>query len=135
MLSQRILPLLVLIWVSASGNAGEREISATHRAASDSFIVEFASVPDSVGINTIHNWIVHVETTAGADVGNAQIAVSGGMPVHDHGLPTVPQVTAYLGDGNYLVEGMKFHMNGLWQVTLTISADGVEEQVTFDLEL
>ena len=135
MLSQRIFPLLVLICISASGNAGEREIPATHRAASDSFVAEFVSVPDSAGINMIHNWIVHVETTAGAVVGNAQIGVSGGMPVHDHGLPTAPRMTAYLGDGNYLVEGMKFHMNGLWQVTLTISVDGVEEQVTFDLEL
>ena len=36
------------------------------------------------------------------------------MPEHGHGFPTVPEVTEYLGDGKYLVEGLKFSMPGWW---------------------
>jgi hypothetical protein len=41
----------------------------------------------------------------GEPVENATIAVDGDMPEHGHGLPTCPQVTKYLGNGDYLVEG------------------------------
>ncbi len=58
-----------------------------------------------------------------------------GMPVHDHGLPTLPLATQNLGDGDYLVEGMKFHMNGWWQVTLSIVSGDDSDSVTFDLQL
>jgi hypothetical protein len=57
------------------------------------------------------------------------------MLVHDHGLPTLPLATQNLGDGDYLVEGMKFHMNGWWQVTLSIVSGDDSDSVTFDLQL
>ena len=39
-----------------------------------------------------------------------------GMPDHDHGLPTQPQVTSRLENGDYLLEGVRFHMPGKWQL-------------------
>jgi hypothetical protein len=99
------------------------------------FLISYEPQIQPVSINRIHNWVVHVETADGAVVDSATISLIGGMPDHDHGLPTLPQSTRYLGDGDYLVEGVKFHMNGRWEVTMTITVDGGSDTVTFDLQL
>jgi hypothetical protein len=57
------------------------------------------------------------------------------MPQHGHGLPTRPQVTRALGDGTYLVEGMKFQMGGWWVVDFTIEVNGQSDSVRFNLAL
>jgi len=99
------------------------------------FVISYESELRPVSINRIHNWVVHVESSDGSPVENAEIGLVGGMSVHDHGLPTMPLATQNLGDGNYLIEGMKFHMNGLWQITLSITVEGEIDSVTFDLQL
>lgn len=99
------------------------------------FVVSYESRLQPIGINQIHVWTVHVETPSGVLVDGAEISVIGGMPVHDHGLPTLPQSTTYLGDGDYLVEGMKFHMNGWWEVTVTVATKTAADTVIFNLVL
>lgn len=99
------------------------------------FVVSYKAALQPLAINKIHNWIVHVESVDGTLIDDATITLVGGMPIHDHGLPTLPLATQNLGDGNYLVEGMKFHMNGWWQVTLSIVAGDESDSVTFDLQL
>ena len=83
----------------------------------------------------MHAWILHIENNIGEPVSNAEVTVDGGMPEHDHGLPTQPQVTQNLGNGNYLLEGLRFHMGGWWQVTITIYSNNTNDSVTFDLQL
>lgn len=87
--------------------------------------VSFTSSLDPVEINRIHEWVLHIETAAGEAVGNATLSISGGMPEHDHGLPTAPRVTQNLGDGDYRVQGLRFHMPGAWLLEITID-DGVQ---------
>ena len=65
----------------------------------------------------------------------ATFEVDGGMPMHDHGLPTAPRVTEELGGGDYLLEGVKFQMPGHWVVNLSIDASGASDSVTFELML
>jgi hypothetical protein len=86
-------------------------------------------------INEMHTWTLHVETADGALVEDASINVAGDMPAHGHGLPTQPQVTEYLGQGDYLVEGMQFSMGGFWVMTFEIEAAGQVDVVNFDLTL
>lgn len=74
-----------------------------------------------VAINALHNWILKIATPAGNPEENATISIDGGMPAHGHGLPTAPRVTKYLGDGKYLIEGVRFNMGGWWQITFDIS--------------
>lgn len=57
------------------------------------------------------------------------------MPEHGHGLPTAPAVTQRLGDGSYLIEGMKFNMRGWWEINLCIKAPPGSDCVTFNLVL
>ncbi len=88
-----------------------------------------------VAINTIHRWVVQVLTADGTPVPAARITVSGGMPTHDHGLPTRPEATGYLGEGRYVIEGMRFHMAGEWEVVLDIETDALRDEVVISLEL
>ena len=97
-----------------------------------------ASVQSDVSpieLNRIHQWQLTLTNAEGQPVENARIAVSGGMPAHNHGLPTAPRVTQELSPGVYLVEGMKFQMGGSWIVNFKISAQQLTDTVTFELSL
>lgn len=71
-------------------------------------------------INQFHNWLIGIRDQDGKPVYPAAFSVTGGMPSHGHGLPTQPKVTQYLGDGKYLLEGLKFNMAGEWQLKFHI---------------
>ncbi|MDH4989010.1 FixH family protein [Aminobacter anthyllidis] len=83
----------------------------------------------------LHAWVVTVKTRQGAPVEGAEIEIGGGMPEHAHGLPTSPEATAYLGDGRYRIEGMKFSMTGWWQLKFGITAPAGADEATFNLVL
>lgn len=121
----------------AATNQSEAPAAAPNSRQTDNglYRVSFTSALDPIAINQLHNWTVHVETADGRPVEDAQITVDGGMPAHGHGLPTQPQVTQNLGNGDYLVEGMRFQMPGAWIVRFDIAADGQSDGVTFDLAL
>ena len=99
------------------------------------FTVSAVSNLDPVVINETHAWTLHIETADGSAVTNAEIAVDGGMPAHNHGFPTAPRVTENLGEGDYLLEGVRFNMGGGWVMTLAISSGDLNDTVTFELEL
>jgi hypothetical protein len=88
-----------------------------------------------VAVGPIHNWTVEVTTPDGTPLDHAKISIEGGMPQHGHGLPTAPKVTQELGDGRYLIEGMKFNMPGWWTLTLYIEGSAGSDQATFNLNL
>jgi hypothetical protein len=71
----------------------------------------------------------------GAPVDGAILTVDGGMPEHNHGLPTRPRVTANAGDGVYVIEGVRFNMGGWWEFHLQIDGPAGVDVVTFHLDL
>jgi len=90
---------------------------------------------EPIVIGKMHAWEVSVKQASGQPLTGARILVDGGMPQHHHGLPTQPRMTRELGDGRYLVEGVKFSMSGWWEFKLKIEgAQGVDD-VTFNLVL
>ncbi|HSK88663.1 MAG TPA: FixH family protein [Anaerolineales bacterium] len=97
--------------------------------------VSYTASTGTVPVNQMHQWTLHVETADGQIVEGAAITVDGDMPQHGHGLPTRPQVTQYLGSGDYLVEGMKFQMGGWWLMDFTITANGQTDAVHFNMML
>lgn len=99
------------------------------------FQVSWSSDPANVPLNQIHAWTLHIETSDGQPVEDANILVDGGMPQHGHGLPTNPQVTEYLGNGDYLVEGMRFQMTGFWEVRFIINSGEQSDSITFNLNI
>jgi hypothetical protein len=89
----------------------------------------------SVPVGRLHAWTLHVDRADGTPVTDATIAVDGDMPQHLHGLPTRPRVTRHLGNGDYLLEGVKFQMGGWWVMDFDITAGGRTERVRFNLQL
>lgn len=99
------------------------------------FTMSFEAELDPIEINKIHIWVITLRTASGDPVTRADISVLGGMPLHDHGMPTRPRVTENLGEGRYRLEGMRFHMNGRWEVSVTVKADGEVDTVVIALDL
>ena len=90
---------------------------------------------DTIPQGKLHRWTLHLETATGAPVDSATLAVDGGMPQHGHGLPTKPRVTRDLGNGDHLVEGMKFNMGGWWVVKFQVAAAEGRDSLVFNLKL
>ena len=78
---------------------------------------------------------VAITDAVGAPVDDATIQIDGGMPQHGHGLPTRPRVTRALGNGLYVIEGVRFNMGGWWEFKLAINAPSGSDIVTFNLAL
>ena len=98
------------------------------------FLVRYEPGLDPLVINRIHSWTLTVTTADGRPVDDATLKVSGGMPLHDHGLPTAPRATA-TGGGQYRVEGMRFHMNGEWELLVEIDDGDRRDLVRIEFEL
>jgi YtkA-like protein len=111
------------------------DLSTTRLSNQGAYQVSYTPRRGPIVINQIHSWTLHLATRDGQPVTDAVITVDGDMPQHGHGLPTQPQVTSYLGNGDYLVEGMKFQMGGWWVVDFTIDARGQRDTVRFNMIL
>ena len=132
-----LLPLALGFAASAFGQASDpaRVLSPPQFTNLERYQVSYAATLKPIAINQMHQWTVRVTDADGNPIANADIQVSGAMPAHDHGLPTAPRATTYLGDGNYLIEGMKFHMGGAWEVMLTVDAAQGRDALSLSLDL
>ena len=90
---------------------------------------------DSIPQGRLQRWTLHLETASGAPIDTASVLVDGGMPQHGHGLPTKPRVTRALGNGDHLVEGMKFNMGGCWVVKFRVNATPGSDSLVFNIKL
>lgn len=111
------------------------DFSTTRPGEGGLIVATVTSDGDSIPINQMHQWTLHLETPDGQPIDNATVSVDGGMPQHGHGLPTEPQVTDNLGNGDYRVEGIKFQMPGWWEVKFAVEFDGQTDVITFNLML
>ena len=122
-----------LVW--AEDHSLQSRVEKSRLTEKQHFEVRYTSHLDPIVINAMHAWTLHIQHRSGEPVTDAIVRIEGGMPEHDHGLPTRPRITQNLGNGEYLLEGMKFHMGGQWQVTLSIQQDKILDRVTFNLSL
>jgi hypothetical protein len=90
---------------------------------------------DSIPQGKLQRWTLHMETATGAPIDSAVVTVDGGMPQHGHGLPTKPRVTRALGNGDHLVEGLKFNMGGWWVVKFRVNAAAGNDSLVFNVKL
>jgi hypothetical protein len=111
------------------------DTSTTQSTTGGLYQVSYTPSSTPIPINQLHTWTLTVTTPDGQPLEGAHIQVDGDMPQHGHGLPTQPQVTQYLGDGQYLVEGVRFQMGGWWVMDVDVSAGGQSDTVRFNLVL
>jgi hypothetical protein len=105
------------------------------QTANGLYRVSYEPSQSPIPVNAMHTWTLTVTDSSNQPVENAEIAVDGDMPQHGHGLPTQPQVTQNLGDGKYLVEGVKFQMGGWWVMDFTVTSNGQTDTVRFNFIL
>ncbi len=111
------------------------DYATTRLSENGLFKVSYTASTGAVPVNQLHQWTLHIETAEGQPVENATINVDGDMPQHGHGLPTQPRVTKNLGNGDYLVDGMKFQMGGWWVMDFNIIANDQTDAVHFNMML
>ena len=97
--------------------------------------VEIAPEVEPIQRGPLHSWVLTLTTPDGEPVEGATIGIDGGMPQHGHGLPTSPAATAYLGEGRYRIEGVRFNMGGWWVLEFSVSAAPGDDTATFNLTL
>ncbi|WP_170711984.1 MULTISPECIES: hypothetical protein [unclassified Ruegeria] len=63
-----------------------------------------------------------------------EVRVDAFMPAHQHGLNYAPEVSA-LGDGLFRVDGLLFHMPGLWELQTDVEFRGRSVSYTSEISL
>lgn len=111
------------------------DYSRTRTSAAGIYRATIEPQGDTIPKGKLHRWTLHLETASGAVVDSATITVDGGMPQHGHGLPTKPRATRVLGNGDHLIEGMKFNMGGWWVVKFRVAAAQGTDSLVFNLKL
>ena len=122
-------------FIASSVNSADLSSADFRVRSDDGYAVEIHSQLSPIKINKIHNWIIKITDSSNRPLNNASIEMIGGMPDHDHGLPTEPQVTEEVGPGKYLLQGVRFHMQGKWQIIFTITESGNQDQAILNLQL
>jgi len=125
-----LLFIMPLLWSGKTAAESQTE----WQSARGVYTVTVTSSLEPIEINQMHSWTLHI-TADGEPVSDAVLAVEGGMPKHDHGLPTRPRITEELGEGDYQLGGMRFHMWGDWEVSIEIKAAGKTDTVVVMLTL
>ena len=128
--------LFLIVMMCATGDLVQAaDEHGVWKSRAGHFQVTYTSEIEPLVINRIHSWVLHIVDANGEPISGASISVQGGMPVHDHGLPTVPQVTSGPEPGQYLLQGLRFHMRGEWELELTIQAGETRDVVIVAVEL
>lgn len=110
--------------------------SATTVLSSDKkYRVTLYSNTFPIPMQKIHSWTARIEQANGKPLEKAKIYIHGGMPVHRHGFPVTPRVRKYLGDGKFLIEGVKFSMIGDWEMRLNIKEENVRDRAIFKIKI
>jgi len=131
----KILFALSLVLTVCSANAADVRLPDLSGVTDQGFKIEIYSELSPLSINTIHSWHIRVLDRDGEIIELEELNVFGGMPEHDHGLPTQPQVTKRLDNGDYLLEGVRFHMQGPWELQIEFQYAGVDDTAIIDFDL
>lgn len=134
-LAALLVGILTVVYLTAPHSAPGPDTSRSKKTASGLFVARFEPERGVIRQGELQSWLLTLKTSAGAPVEGAAITVSGGMPQHNHGLPTSPQATDYMGAGRYRIDGVKFTMSGWWQLRFAISAAAGSDSVVFNIVL
>ncbi len=113
----------------------DKDYSRTRLSEDKKFRISVSSLIEPIPINQIHQWVIYIETSVGVPVVDAKVSISGGMPMHKHGLPTAPRVTKNLGEAKYLLEGVKFNMTGWWELIIKVNTPSDQDITIFNVIL
>lgn len=114
--------------------AADVDLARTKPSAAGLYTVSMEPERGVVPQGDLHAWVVTLRS-GDAPVDGATITVDGGMPEHQHGLPTSPAMTGPLGEGRYRIDGFRFNMAGWWEIRLAIDGPAGPDEVVFNIVL
>ncbi len=116
---------------------GERLSVSGYESLSVSGLYIVAIKPERGGIliGQMQRWVVSVNSADGEPVYPIKMSIGGGMEAHGHGLPTQPRLIAYGGKGDYLIDGVRFNMAGVWRLSFLIESGLGVDRVDFDIQV
>jgi hypothetical protein len=129
------LPLAAALLVLCASACSDSKSAPTELKATtikNQYRLQIHPSEEPIAVNRMHSWEMKLTNAKGEAVPNAHFQIAGGMPQHNHGLPTQPMVTKDHGDGRYLIEGMKFSMTGWWELRITVETDKGTDIATFN---
>ena len=140
-----LLPLLALSACSADATEDSGGTTADSGYTADestevlsdggSYYLSYTSEPSPIPYNEY--FTLSLQVSDGEDpslpVTGASVSVDAIMPQHGHGMNTTPTVTDG-GDGRFTVDGMLFHMQGLWQILVTVDGEAGVEGAIFEVD-
>ncbi len=103
--------------------------AASATSAGGIFQGEISPGPETARRGIRLDYTLRLQRADGRALNRPRLQMAGGMPLHSHGLPTQPRISAG-ADGSYTISGVRFTMPGWWQLAVGISDT---EQNTFDL--
>jgi hypothetical protein len=125
----------VMTMFGAAKPPAQSEFGLGPRTSSGGLYVATLQPSESLKPRKLQTVRVVVTDAKSNPVDGVAITIDGGMPQHGHGLPTQPRVTRALGNGEYVIEGVRFNMGGWWELQLAIAGDAGTDTVTFNLAL
>jgi hypothetical protein len=132
-MKQLLCSVSALVLCLLAGMSSAAQLHAT--SVPEGLEIHMSSELVPLGINQMHSWEIRLSDLLGNPAEQASIAITGGMPAHNHGLATMPQITPTDTPGIYVLDGMRFHMPGEWELLLQIEWQGQRYRVLFPLQL
>lgn len=109
------------------------DLSATVTSAGRFFEATYILDQDCAPLNKFHSWVLRLLDKENQPMKGVNIEFVTDMPEHLHGMMTKPQVSESSNPGEYLVEGVRFHMPGWWEITLDATRDGGRDLARFNI--
>lgn len=92
--------------------------------------------PDPIPLNALFTLDLKVKKNEGGALqAGTTILVDATMPDHNHGMNTLPVLAPGKEQGNYVVQGMLFHMPGLWEISIKIQEGDAVSEAKFKVRL
>lgn len=112
-------------WAKQSGSMENTPFdnirSATWDTPDGRYSVHLDDTPTVLKSGEVQSWCVRVTDAKGNATRSVKLSFTGGMPHHGHGLPSVPATTTGKNaQCPYRIDGIEFHMPGVWQVGFDI---------------
>lgn len=102
---------------------------SSSRALNAQYLVDNEKIP----LNKIHNWTIQLTHNYKRSLKGANITLAATMPEHMHGMTTKPIISQGNKEGEFIIEGMNFHMPGWWELTLDVDGYGSRDLIIFNV--
>jgi YtkA-like len=123
------LVITLFLALCACNEAATSKFELKASSKNNRYVLTMQPATEPIVINQMHQWKLMLTDTRGKPIPHAKFQIKGGMPSHSHGLPTQPQVTQEVGNGHYLMDGMRFSMPGWWEIRVTVDADQGQDSI------